>query len=77
MSKLSHTISGILGFSIKEGEWQKYLADLDREGEPTRRHIGEILFALAADQEELRKELDSVLLKEQYDLKKPKGRNAD
>lgn len=77
MSKLSQRISEIMGFHIKEGEWQKHLTALDVEGEPTRKHIGEMLFALAEDQEELRRDIDAVLLKDKYVKTTPNKRNSD
>ena len=52
---LNEKISKIFGFTIKEGEWEKYLDALDREGEPTRKHMAELLFAVCAELEELKK----------------------
>ena len=58
MSKLSEKVSNIFGFNLKEGEWEKYLPQLNREGEPTRKHMAELIFAVCEELEELRKNVE-------------------
>lgn len=60
MSKISQKISNIFGFPIKEGEWEKYLDALDREGEPTRKHMAELIFAVCGELEELKKYVEGT-----------------
>lgn len=65
MSKISKRMSDILGFQIREGEWDRYLEDMNKEGEPTRKHMAELIFAVCEEFENLRKDLDAVMLKEE------------
>lgn len=60
MSKLSEEISKVFGFRIQEGKWKTYLSELDLEGEPTRRHISEILFILCEELEKADKKLEET-----------------
>lgn len=74
MSKISEKISSIFGFKIKEGEWEKYLSELDKEGEPTRKNMAELLFAVCEELERLEKLVEE---KGVLDVKRTtKGRNS-
>lgn len=59
MSKISEEVSKIFGFGIREGEWQRYLPQLDIAGEPTRKNMAALIFAVCAELEELEKRLST------------------
>lgn len=60
MSRISEEISNIFGFTIHEGEWKKYLPQMDVEGEPTRANTAKLLFAVCEELEELEKKLEGA-----------------
>lgn len=60
MSQISKKVSQILGFTIREGEWERFLTPIDQEGEPTRKNTASILFALCEEIERLERMVEDV-----------------
>lgn len=63
-----------MGFTIKEGKWASFITPMDQEGEPTRRHISDMLFALCEVVEDLEKRVKEL---EDYVARNEAGRHPD
>lgn len=53
MSDINKKVSSILDVYIPEGKWQEFIDRIDNAGEPTRKHMTAILFALCEEIESL------------------------